>query len=71
MGLLTKRGSRDGAASFGFVGRTPETVDCLHCKKSFSTDVVAPNTRHEGYKCPHCKLYMPVGRTDAPVVTAA
>jgi transposase-like protein len=40
----------------------PPAVHCPHCKKTFQPDVVGANTRHAGYKCPHCKLYMPVAR---------
>ena len=43
----------------------PRVVTCAHCKKSFTPRVVAENTRHAGYKCPHCKLYMPVARAVA------
>ncbi len=67
MCLRTQLGRTVGG-SFDIVAAPPETVTCVHCKKTFETPVVGANTRHAGYKCPHCKLYMPLART---VVTPA
>jgi DNA-directed RNA polymerase subunit RPC12/RpoP len=41
-----------------------ETTDliCAHCKKSFRPDVLGSNTQLAGVKCPHCRLFMPLGR---------
>jgi len=42
---------------------------CPHCHKSFVPDPLArPTARQRGYKCPHCRLFVPVERAeDAPL----
>jgi DNA-directed RNA polymerase subunit RPC12/RpoP len=36
---------------------------CPHCKKTFTAELIAGQTeRHRGFKCPHCKLFVPVDR---------
>jgi phage FluMu protein Com len=44
-----------------------ETVDvvCPHCKKSFQPKLIGSGAgeRYRGFKCPHCKLFVPAGRT--------
>jgi endogenous inhibitor of DNA gyrase (YacG/DUF329 family) len=40
-------------------------VLCPHCGKSFRADLIpgaAP--RYEGFKCPHCRLFVPYERAD-------
>jgi DNA-directed RNA polymerase subunit RPC12/RpoP len=37
-------------------------VTCVHCKKTFRAEVLAPETEHAGFKCPHCRLFMPLER---------
>ena len=38
---------------------------CPHCKKSFTAELIAGQTeRHRGFKCPHCKLFVPESRVD-------
>ena len=45
------------------IGSTGElAVTCPHCHKPFT-----PSARHRGYKCPHCRLFVPLERTDAPL----
>ena len=40
-------------------------VTCPHCKKHFTASVMAgPAARHHGFKCPHCKLFVPYERAD-------
>jgi DNA-directed RNA polymerase subunit RPC12/RpoP len=39
---------------------------CPHCNKSFSADLLGPDTARAGYKCPHCGLFVPVARADEP-----
>ena len=43
---------------------------CPHCKKPFDAELLAEGSRHEGFKCPHCRLFVPVERAnddgDAP-----
>jgi transposase-like protein len=44
--------------------QTPELV-CPHCKKPFQAELLARDSRHQGFKCPHCRLFVPVGRVNA------
>jgi transposase-like protein len=38
----------------------PHEVVCPHCKKTFTAELIAGETeRHRGFKCPHCKLFVP------------
>jgi DNA-directed RNA polymerase subunit RPC12/RpoP len=39
-------------------------VVCAHCRKPFRSEILAPNTGQAGFKCPHCRLYMPLGRAE-------
>ncbi len=63
--------ARSSIGSFGNVSPPPTTINCVHCKKSFPMSVVGADTRHEGYKCPHCKLYMPLARAVQAAGSAA
>jgi uncharacterized protein YbaR (Trm112 family) len=41
----------------------PQKLVCPHCKKPFTAELMAGETeRHQGFKCPHCKLFVPVDR---------
>jgi phage FluMu protein Com len=34
-------------------------VDCPHCHKKFSAELILGSaSRHTGFKCPHCKLFV-------------
>jgi DNA-directed RNA polymerase subunit RPC12/RpoP len=38
-------------------------IVCPHCKKTFTAELMAGQTeRHRGFKCPHCKLFVPADR---------
>jgi tRNA(Ile2) C34 agmatinyltransferase TiaS len=38
-------------------------VECPHCHKSFTSEPLAgPTERHAGFKCPHCRLFVPFER---------
>jgi hypothetical protein len=40
-------------------------VECPHCHKSFTAEAMegaAP--RYRGFKCPHCKLFVPYARAE-------
>jgi DNA-directed RNA polymerase subunit RPC12/RpoP len=57
-----------GEISFCYVRRmadlraaTQENL-CPHCKKPFSGELLAEGSRHEGFKCPHCRLFVPAER---------
>jgi DNA-directed RNA polymerase subunit RPC12/RpoP len=41
---------------------------CPHCGKQFTAELLAGDAeRHRGFKCPHCKLFVPESRAeDAP-----
>jgi hypothetical protein len=39
-------------------------VECPHCRKSFSAEPIKGGdaARYRGFKCPHCKLFVPLHR---------
>ena len=42
-----------------------ETVEvvCPHCKKTFKAPLIAGGAeRYRGFKCPHCRLFVPAAR---------
>jgi transposase-like protein len=40
-------------------------VVCPHCKKPFEAVLMDGDTeRHRGFKCPHCKLFVPAQRAE-------
>jgi DNA-directed RNA polymerase subunit RPC12/RpoP len=40
-------------------------VVCPHCKKPFEAELLAgPAERYTGFKCPHCRLFVPHERVD-------
>jgi DNA-directed RNA polymerase subunit RPC12/RpoP len=41
-----------------------QEVICVHCGKSFRAEVLSPDTEQAGFKCPHCKLFMPLERVE-------
>ncbi|HVM69357.1 MAG TPA: hypothetical protein VM204_05920 [Gaiellaceae bacterium] len=50
-------------------GADEGAVACPHCRKTFVPAPLArPSARHRGYKCPHCRLFVPIERAaDAPL----
>jgi DNA-directed RNA polymerase subunit RPC12/RpoP len=45
-------------------GETVEVV-CPHCRKRFSASLMAGTAeRYRGYKCPHCRLFVPAARVE-------
>jgi transposase-like protein len=42
---------------------TSEIV-CPHCKKPFQGELLAGGSAHQGFKCPHCRLFVPVERVN-------
>jgi DNA-directed RNA polymerase subunit RPC12/RpoP len=41
-------------------------VVCPHCGKGFTAELIdGAAERYRGFKCPHCKLFVPAERTDA------
>ena len=60
-------------ARFGHTDPVPllETSDlvCPHCKKRFDSELlpVGGAERYRGFKCPHCRLFVPAARAiEAP-----
>jgi transposase-like protein len=40
-------------------------VVCPHCKKSFRGELMGGDERRRGFKCPHCRLFVPYERAEA------
>ncbi len=39
---------------------TQHQVECPHCHKPFTAEVIEGSAaRYRGFKCPHCKLFVP------------
>ena len=39
-------------------------VSCPHCKKSFRGQLLGEDERQKGFKCPHCRLFVPYERAE-------
>ena len=39
-------------------------VTCPHCKKSFRAELIGADENRRGFKCPHCRLFVPFERAD-------
>jgi hypothetical protein len=40
-------------------------VECPHCHKTFSAQLLeGALARYRGFKCPHCKLFVPYERAE-------
>ena len=37
-------------------------VVCPHCKKEVEADLLPRSPRQHGFKCPHCRLFVPLER---------
>ncbi len=39
-------------------------VECPHCRKRFAAEPISGGhaARYRGFKCPHCKLFVPLQR---------
>jgi DNA-directed RNA polymerase subunit RPC12/RpoP len=43
--------------------RDEHEVVCPHCKKPFTAEMLPGSAqRYRGFKCPHCKLFVPEQR---------
>jgi endogenous inhibitor of DNA gyrase (YacG/DUF329 family) len=41
---------------------TPYEVVCPHCQKQFEAELLTGGSdRHQGFKCPHCRLFVALG----------
>jgi DNA-directed RNA polymerase subunit RPC12/RpoP len=52
-------------------GQTSQDVVCVHCRKTFRAEIMASGTEQAGFKCPHCRLFMPVERVADEGASAA
>jgi DNA-directed RNA polymerase subunit RPC12/RpoP len=48
-----------------------QAILCPHCKKTFAGELLAEGSRHEGFKCPHCRLFVPAERANGGGGTAS
>ena len=40
-------------------------VECPHCHKRFSAETMEGSAaRYRGFKCPHCRLFVPFARAE-------
>jgi len=39
-------------------------VVCPHCKKSFRGELMGAEENRQGFKCPHCRLFVPLERAE-------
>ena len=39
-------------------------VTCPHCKKSFRGELIGADENRRGFKCPHCRLFVPIERAE-------
>jgi transposase-like protein len=39
-------------------------VVCPHCKKRFQAELLGEDERQQGFKCPHCRLFVPLERAE-------
>jgi hypothetical protein len=48
-------------------------VECPHCRKSFAAEPLRGGhaARYRGFKCPHCRLFVPLERAGASDLNAA
>jgi transposase-like protein len=41
------------------------TVVCPHCNKEFEAELLTGGSdRHQGFKCPHCRLFVAYSRVE-------
>jgi transposase-like protein len=39
-------------------------VVCPHCKKTFRGELIGAAENRQGFKCPHCRLFVPLERAE-------
>jgi DNA-directed RNA polymerase subunit RPC12/RpoP len=48
------------------VGNEATEIVCPHCKKPFSASLIPGSAeRYRGFKCPHCRLFVPATRINS------
>ena len=58
-----RRGVRYGGTMPGGPSDGGEVV-CPHCGKHFTAPLLAGDSVQRGFKCPHCKLFVPLDRAE-------
>jgi DNA-directed RNA polymerase subunit RPC12/RpoP len=44
----------------------PVEIVCPHCRKTFIGELIdGAAARYRGFKCPHCKLFVPAERVES------
>ena len=57
--------SEPDPATFAAMAAAPTyEVVCPHCKKPFRGELVGGDDQRQGFKCPHCRLYVPYERAE-------
>jgi hypothetical protein len=52
-------------------GTIQHDVTCPHCRRTFTGRLIRGSAaRYSGFKCPHCRLFVPYERADEPVEPA-
>jgi hypothetical protein len=65
LSTLSRSPGQHRSASFDFVSDlSVQPIVCPHCKKKFDGELLAEGSRHEGFKCPHCRLFVPAERAN-------
>jgi hypothetical protein len=50
----------------GASSENTQLTSCPHCSKRFTGELIAGGVeRHRGFKCPHCKLFVPESRVES------
>lgn len=50
----------------------PYEVECPHCGQVFTAEVMTGSAgRYQGFKCPHCKLFVSYERADTEQLESA
>ena len=51
-------------ASFAVMAKSADRLTCPHCQKQFDARLLGRDTPRAGYKCPHCRLFVPLERAE-------
>jgi hypothetical protein len=70
-GPLTEQAEANHVATFAAMAAAAETRICPHCEKPFRAELLGSETARPGFKCPHCKLFVPLDRAEDAKTDAA
>jgi hypothetical protein len=48
------------------MAKSADRLTCPHCRKEFDARLLGRGTPRAGYKCPHCRLFIPLERAERP-----